>query len=184
LRRPINRRKPHNAAGEHGGRRYCVVHYPVGNGAEDKTEAFRQEVQRKLQSGDFNFAGAQIPEFPQWRDWWGPIPGRANFDDAEFHCYVEFLAAQFAGGASFSGTVFHKDANFARAVFGDKAVRDDHENRGDFSHARFDAGVSFQKAIFHGVAQFWLSFFMNMWISASASFEGVSPSTMPRYTSR
>src|SRR6202011_5382504 len=56
---------------EYAGKRYCVLHYPICSGAEDKTAAFNNELRRKVRAGDYDFCGAQIPEF-RWEEFAWP----------------------------------------------------------------------------------------------------------------
>src|SRR6266498_3493983 len=123
---------------EYEGNRFCVLHYP-GN---EKAEDFKVVLERKLDSKDFDFCGI-------W------FPYRANFAKARFSVNADFSKAIFSMGAifrnaefkraDFSNATFSADADFALAKFSEDA---------NFSNANFSAKANFNDTDFKKAADF------------------------------
>src|SRR6266498_951582 len=123
---------------EYEGNRFCVLHYP-GN---EKADDFKVVLERKLDSKDFDFCGI-------W------FPYRANFAKARFSVNADFSKAIFSMGAifrnaefkraDFSNATFSADADFALAKFSEDA---------NFSNANFSAKAHFNDTDFKKAADF------------------------------
>src|SRR5262249_26473914 len=105
---------------ESAGKRYCVLHYP----GKEKAEEFKVALEKKLESKNFDFALVWFPDHVDFR----------GFD---FSADVNFGGATFSAGADFSRAIFSAGAYFPRATFSAGA---------DFSYATFSAGASFNYA--------------------------------------
>jgi uncharacterized protein YjbI with pentapeptide repeats len=90
---------------EYEGKRYCVLHYPNEEKAAHPDRPFQQAVTRKLEGGDFNFAGVCFPEYLE------------DFASLVFDKEANFSNATFEGGVDFSNATFESQANFQRATF-------------------------------------------------------------------
>lgn len=135
---------------EHGGKRYCVLHFPNVNKAADFGAALRQ----KLDAEDFDFGGAWFPDAHSFR---GLRFGRAaifkgvffnapmSFIHSEFDQYADFTDAVFNDGVEFTLATFHSGAYFADAQFRSKA---------DLNWIKFEKDVNFREAVFEGEAVF------------------------------
>ena len=130
---------------EHEGRRYCVLHYP----GKEKSAAFKEAIQRKLDHEDFDFS----------RVW---FPGKTSFNGLRFGAVADFSYATFAGPASFNHATFDAKANFEHAIF---------NNAASFSNAVFNHGVSFYSAYFSEEAYFT---FNSTTVSETADFRTVT----------
>jgi hypothetical protein len=73
---------------EHEGKRYCVLHYPNKDKADDADKAFQFAVSEKLQVKDFNFAGVYFPEHLD------------DFASIVFDTEADFSNASFVDGAT------------------------------------------------------------------------------------
>jgi uncharacterized protein YjbI with pentapeptide repeats len=133
--------------GEHGGKCYCVLHYP----ATDKEEAFDSAVRRKLESKDFNFEGVWFPDLR----WFSNI----NIDES-----VNFSYSIFNERASFYKTVFRADVSFASAIFNESSSFEHTTfvEKVTFNSARFHKDVNFRNARFEAYADFWRCTFNGM----------------------
>jgi hypothetical protein len=85
---------------EHEGKRYCVLHHP----GKEKADDFRIVFEEKKAKGDFDFKGVWFPE-------------EINFKKAYFHSEASFISATFEGLADFSLVTFTKVATFSDATF-------------------------------------------------------------------
>src|SRR6266498_218621 len=171
---------------EYEGNRFCVLHYP-GN---EKAEDFKVVLERKLDSKDFDFCGIWFPyranfakaRFSVNADFSKAIFSmgaifrnaefkRADFSNARFSKEVYFSDASFTAAAKFAIASFNADANFSKATFGadadfSKAIFSADAN---FNSASFSAGPNFSKANFSAAAKFGFASF-----SADADFSDVS----------
>ena len=158
-----------------------MIHYPVGNGADDKREAFQREVARKLDRGYLDFSGAQFPSLRLPETGLRLARGCPIFTGAEFHSAVDSDWAIFEGVAAFSSTIFHESASFSGAAFHYDADFRGAEFHGnvDFSHASFTRQARFSHAVFHEHAEFdqchfreavsfdWARVCKSLWFSGS-----------------
>ena len=88
--------------------RYCVLHFPGAKGGE-----FSNEIKRKLDSDDFDFAGVYFPESISF---FGiHFSSEVNFERAVFASKVDFGEAIFSEGANFVRSLFKGDATFPKA---------------------------------------------------------------------
>ncbi len=117
-------------------KRYCVLHYP----GADKAEEFTKALGRKLQAGDFDFAGVWFPGVRLS----GKVPA-ASFKEAEFSSDANFTQADFVDGVNFSQANFVCPAKFIQASFAGPA---------DFSQAKFAGPVDFTQGNFSGRIDF------------------------------
>src|SRR6266511_2224321 len=146
---------------EYEGNRFCVLHYP-GN---EKAEDFKVVLERKLDSKDFDFCGI-------W------FPYRANFAKARFSVNADFSKAIFSMGATFSADAdfalakFSEDANFSNANFSAKAHFNDTDFKkaADFREAIFSENVRFIAANFKAAADFSDASFSKEVYFSDASF--------------
>jgi uncharacterized protein YjbI with pentapeptide repeats len=103
--------------GEHGGKRYCVLHFP----GDEKIDDFEEILENKLADKDYDFSGTVFPE------------GTANFDRVEFDANTSFVGAAFFGRVSFSDAEFNGErTDFRGAQFSGEST--------DFSGAQFSGG--------------------------------------------
>src|SRR6266540_3394751 len=139
---------------EYEGNRFCVLHYP-GN---EKAEDFKVVLERKLDSKDFDFCGI-------W------FPYRANFAKARFSVNADFSKAIFSMGAIFRNAEF-KNANFSNATFSAKAHFNDTDFKkaADFREAIFSENVRFIAANFKAAADFSDASFSKEVYFSDASF--------------
>src|SRR6266498_1826394 len=157
---------------EYEGNRFCVLHYP-GN---EKAEDFKVVLERKLDSKDFDFCGI-------W------FPYRANFAKARFSVNADFSKAIFSMGAifrnaefkraDFSNATFSADADFALAKFSEDAnfSNANFTATAKFAIASFNADANFSKATFGADADFSKAIF-----SADANFNSASFSAGPNFS--
>src|SRR5947209_10751907 len=119
---------------EHGGKRYCVFHFP----GFAKIAAFEEAIEKKLKDGNFNFR----------RVW---FPSQPPFKNIKFQTSVDFNDAFFSRGADFSNTIFIDKASFKNSTF-DGAGAGFTEavflGEADFSSTTFKLGVGFKKTRF------------------------------------
>src|SRR6266540_1894030 len=160
---------------EYEGNRFCVLHYP-GN---EKAEDFKVVLERKLDSKDFDFCGIWFPyranfakarfsvnaDFSKAIFTMGAIFRNAEFkradsSDASFTAAAKFAIGSFNADANFSKATFGADADFSKAIFSADA---------NFNSASFSAGPNFSKANFSAAAKFGFASF-----SADADFSDVS----------
>src|SRR6266511_2281576 len=139
---------------EYEGNRFCVLHYP-GN---EKAEDFKVVLERKLDSKDFDFCGI-------W------FPYRANFAKARFSVNADFSKAIFSMGAIFRNAEF-KRADFSNANFSAKAHFNDTDFKkaADFREAIFSENVRFIAANFKAAADFSDASFSKEVYFSDASF--------------
>jgi uncharacterized protein YjbI with pentapeptide repeats len=130
--------------GEHEGKRYCVLHFPVA----DKKTAFDIAIKRKLESKDFNFEGVWFPG-GVWLNGLD-IDQPVNFSSAVIHDTASFDKTVFRAEVSFKGAIFNGWARFEHTTFIKKV---------DFSSARFRQEANFWYARFEGYAKFWPTIF-------------------------
>jgi len=140
----------------HEEKRYCVLHYP----GQDKLDAFKTALKRKLDAKDFDFQGVHFPE----RISFASLEFDANtyFADATFSRDVEFADATFGTDVYFSGTIFSADVNFSGATFSGDVY---------FSDAIFSADANFSRATFSGNAYFYATAFSAKTSFVSATFK-------------
>lgn len=147
---------------EHGGKKYCVLHFPGGG----KSAEFGEAVRRKLGKKDFNFRGVWFPDEVVLLKIAFDAP--ADFMEATFDAGADFDSAVFGSAAYFSNATFRREAKFGRAVFGEAALFNGAAFRGatTFAAASFSGGIAsfagttfeepalFTKATFSGEAHF------------------------------
>src|SRR6266540_859555 len=181
---------------EYEGNRFCVLHYP-GN---EKAEDFKVVLERKLDSKDFDFCGIWFPyranfakarfsvnadfsdtDFKKAADFREAIfsenvrfiaanfKAAADFSDASFSKEVYFSDASFTAAAKFAIASFNADANFSKATFGADA---------DFSKAIFSADANFNSASFSADADF-----SDVSFSAGADFSSAAFSAAANFSS-
>ncbi len=155
---------------------YCILHSP----SQEKKEAFRDFVNRRIREKNFNFTGGY---FPEDRDFSGVAFDTAYFSGVEFKGDVSFAGAtfskesiadfgfnkelpkgtKFSGIADFSGVDFKGGVSFARAIFNRSAnvIFNEELQKGttfsgiaDFSGVDFEGNVSFAGATFSDAADF------------------------------
>ena len=157
---------------EHGGKRYCVLHFP----SEEKATDFDSALRNKINDNDFNFQGVWFPEDVMFADFVSDFPHRGqnlfgvDFMGATFHGRASFEDVTFATPVSFNAATFEKEADFRGATFNDFAM---------FGVAKFNDWTSFRKASFHAEADFMNTNFRYMSFSyatfyGNASFEDAS----------
>ena len=123
--------------------RYCVLHFPGAKGGE-----FSNEIKRKLDSDDFDFAGVYFPE-------------SISFFGIHFSSEVNFERAVFASNVDFGEAIFSEGANFVRSLFkGDAA----------FPKAKFDGAANFSSADFQQRAVFDSTCFADLTLFTFAVF--------------
>jgi uncharacterized protein YjbI with pentapeptide repeats len=93
------------------GRRYCVFHLP----SFEKMSDFEKALQKKLETGVFNFQGVWFPDTLSCPDF--RFNNESDFSNAVFNGDANFRRARFGGNASFSHAHFHGDADFSFAEF-------------------------------------------------------------------
>src|SRR6266540_3550754 len=158
---------------EYEGNRFCVLHYP-GN---EKAEDFKVVLERKLDSKDFDFCGIWFPyranfakaRFSVNADFSDTdFKKAADFREAIFSENVRFIAANFKAAADFSDASFSKEVYFSDASFTAAAK---------FAIASFNADANFSKATFGADADFSKAIF-----SADANFNSASFSAGPNFS--
>lgn len=171
---------------EHEGKRFCVMHYPVQN----KTEAFRDALRKKIAAEDFNFCGVYFPEevkfsseFLTSTDFSFAIFGSdADFSSAKFGQQATFMSATFIGSADFMGAEFSDVADFTAAAFrsdayfgyafsfttGIRAVA--FNSNANFSYAEFSGKANFGSAKFIGNADFLDATFSGLTLFTATEF--------------
>lgn len=119
---------------EHEGKRYCVLHFP----GEDKSDAIRTVLERKLMNRDYDFGGIVFPE------------GASDFARFEFDAAVNFSGAVFKGVTDFSIVLFEGAASFRHASFDGIAVffGTAFNELADFFRATFTEEVDFYESVF------------------------------------
>ncbi|MEK6283325.1 MAG: pentapeptide repeat-containing protein [Acidobacteriota bacterium] len=85
-----------------GEKRYCVLHYP----GEEKAEQFSTALDRRLKAKKLDFSGVWFPEVT----FSGQTLNKASFKEATFSSL-----------ANFSQTIFNEYVDFRQAVFGERA---------------------------------------------------------------
>src|ERR1051325_3833439 len=131
---------------KHGGKHYCVLHYP----AKDKRAAFSKVIRRKIAAKSFDFRGVWFPDALNFRSFGFDAPEHFGFDDtadfryATFSEEADFSYASFTN-AYFCNAAFNSDAYFLNATFNAYA---------DFSYATFLARATFRYAPFIAEADF------------------------------
>src|SRR6266511_606637 len=158
---------------EYEGNRFCVLHYP-GN---EKAEDFKVVLERKLDSKDFDFCGI-------W------FPYRANFAKARFSVNADFSKAIFSMGAIFRNAEFKKAAEFREAIFSENVrfIAANFKAAADFSDASFSKEVYFSDASFTAAAKFAIATFnadanfSKAIFSADANFNSASFSAGPNFS--
>src|SRR6266545_2975288 len=171
---------------EYEGNRFCVLHYP-GN---EKAEDFKVVLERKLDSKDFDFCGIWFPyranfakaRFSVNADFSKAIFSmgaifrnaefkRADFSNATFSADADFALAKFSEDANFSNANFKKAADFREAIFSENVrfIAANFKAAADFSDASFSKEVYFSDASFTAAAKFAIASF-----NADADFSDVS----------
>jgi len=140
---------------KYGGKSYCVLHFP-GN---QKSEAFKQALQRKIESKDFDFRGVWFPDSLSFKEF--DFGADADFRDATFNEKVNFSGARF-GTAKFDFVHFKATANFTFANF---------NNRAQFASTCFHTGAYFNRATFSEVADFGSARFCDVVYFGETSFQ-------------
>jgi hypothetical protein len=100
---------------EHGGKRYCVLHYP----GKDKSAAFAEALGRKVNAGDFDFRKVWFPDAANFNSL--VFTTSADFESAIFSAGVDFSYAAFDKKVNFSYTTFSAGVNFSYAIFDDNS---------------------------------------------------------------
>jgi hypothetical protein len=113
---------------EHEGKRYCVLHFPSENKAND----FKKAMQSKLERNETRFVGVYFPSDANFHA--GHFSDRADFSEARFIKRADFSAATFSEAADFSYATFSEASEFARVAFRGMA---------DFTEATFTERVEF-----------------------------------------
>jgi hypothetical protein len=119
--------------GEHGGKRYCVLHFP----GEEKKDDFEEVKKSKLDREDYDFGGTVFPEGTS-----------SDFERRKFDANTNFDGATFLGKADFSeAQLSSAETSFSGAQFSGEETT--------FSRAQFSSGETlFQEATFMGRANF------------------------------
>jgi uncharacterized protein YjbI with pentapeptide repeats len=157
---------------EHGGKRYCVLHFP----GEEKGTDFDSALRKKINHNDFNFQGVWFPQDVMFADFLSDFPHRGqnlfgvDFMGATFHGRASFEDVTFGTPVTFNAAIFEKEADFRGATFNDFAM---------FGVAKFSDWTSFRKASFRAEADFMntnfsYTSFAHSNFYASASFENAS----------
>jgi uncharacterized protein YjbI with pentapeptide repeats len=131
--------------GENQGKRYCVLHLPTA----DKSQSFKNALDRKIQRRDFDFEGVWFPDDVDFT--------RFGFTDSDF------TGATFNGNATFSYANFPESAYFSSSTFNGEA---------DFGAVRFEKGVNFARSVFKHATDFHFAHFMQEVDFTGAHFEG------------
>jgi hypothetical protein len=145
---------------EHGGKQYCVLHYPGEERIESHRQArsarFREVLERKLTSGDFDFRGVRFPDDLDLRDRGITFNSKLDCTGAVFNGEVVFSLKVYQGGVDFTDAEFVKDVYFTYAQFVGDAVFKTTRFRSlaYFRGATFQSSASFQFATFGGEADF------------------------------
>lgn len=148
------------------GKRYCVLHYP----GKDKSAAFDEALERKLEAADYDFKGVWFPDEVDFfqRTFAKPanfrlatFSARVNFDSAIFRASALFHSTEFGADANFDSVWFDEGAQFDAATFGAKA---------NFDSSKFGAGAGFVSATFGAEASFDNTAFGARVSFASAAF--------------
>lgn len=147
---------------DHEGKRYCVLHFP----GREKSADFKQALQRKLESNDFNFRGVWFPD-------------ELSFAKFSFDQDADFARAVFSDGADFNEATFKSDAFFTYATFinGASFANATFEVT-HFQGATFGASTSFDSATFNEVA-----FFQDVTFSGGAYFNATTFNTKVSFSS-
>jgi hypothetical protein len=152
----------------HGGKRYCVLHYP----SKKKTAAFNDVLKRRLQVRNFDFSGAWFPGDVDFSGF--AFSAKANFSRAKFAAEARFREAKFSAGADFSRATFDARADFVMAEFGPEAGANFYSAKfgknADFYNATFCGGAAFDSATFSAMADFDLAAFEALAGFNSATF--------------
>src|SRR2546423_4068800 len=146
---------------KHGGRRYCVLHYP----GKDKSAVFNQALKRKLDAQHFNFREVWFPNDADFTKLTFTTPANfhsakfsavVNFKSATFNAEAYFNLATFSAGVYFNSVKFSSVANFHSAAFVTEADFSSaaFNAEADFSFARFGAEAYFSAAAFNAVTDF------------------------------
>jgi len=125
-----------------------VLHFP----GEQNIGNFKQALQRKIDSKDFDFRGVRFPDvsfeefdFDTAADFsYATFNEKANFSRARF-CAANFDFVHFNVAANFTSASFSKRAHFTSTSFRDGAY---------FNHANFSDVVEFGSARFRVVGYF------------------------------
>jgi pentapeptide repeat protein len=144
---------------DHGGKHYCVLHYP----SKEKAEAFKEVLEKKVRSNDFDFRGAWFPD-------------HVNFADVYFSANAYFGGAIFSADAEFGGATFSADADFIDAIFSAYAgfVESTFSADAKFFKATFSANANFFAAAFNVDANFGRATFSADAYFGSAAFSDIS----------
>lgn len=124
---------------EQEGKRYCVLHFP----GKEKSADFKQALERKLGTKDFDFRGVWFPDPLTLSNF--HFDGDVDFSFATFSEYTDFGRATFSSAASFIYATFKKQVDFGASIFSKKAI---------FSAATFSAAALFYETTFSAVASF------------------------------
>jgi hypothetical protein len=124
---------------EHEGQPYCVFHLPLA----DKSDAFYEALQKKIDKQDFNFKGFWFPVNSNFAIFSFRKP--VDFSEATFSAEAGFFHATFNEYVNFEETIFNARANFRGATFQQDAY---------FASARFTATVDFRETSFSEWANF------------------------------
>lgn len=125
--------------GELNGKHYCVFHYP-GN---DKCDAFKEALKRKLEAKKFDFRGVWFPCATDFRGFHFTLS--VNFREAVFTSTVDFSYAEFYGKVDFRHAVFQGEALFHVTHF---------KNDVSFRLVRFNSIADFSSAMFDNYVRF------------------------------
>jgi|GEM_PF-1274087 len=134
--------------GEHEGKSYCVLHYPL----EDKKEEFNQVLKQKIDKSDFNLCGVWFPE-------------TVDFTGFTFETEVDLYESFFYKTPLFNRVVFHKSVNFSSATFNENCV---------FINSRFNDSTSFLRLTVNGNANFTHSYFKEKTYFSNSRFCSVA----------
>jgi hypothetical protein len=132
------------------GKRYCVLHFP----GKQKSQPFREAIDRKLEKVDFDFRGVRFPDEVSFKDI--EFSGPTLFSHSIFSADVDFSSATFKEEVDFVSAVFHGNVNFREATFQAPTYFGWTNFKGNAYCASitFDANVGFGGAIFDGGAYF------------------------------
>ena len=161
---------------EHEGKRYCVLHCP----GKEKSEDFKNALQRKLENRDFNFCGLWFPDELSFDGFafataanfqFVTFSAKASFDRARFNEAADFRDATFGGEANFFTATFGRYTYFSRSSFKGEAVFTNaiFASRVFFNHATFGQRTYFTSALFSERA-----YFMQTTFCAEAHFNYTS----------
>lgn len=176
-------------------KRYCVLHFP----SKEKSADFKEALERKTKSRDFNFSGVWFPDEVSFFGF--DFSSAADFRSATFSEAADFSGATFSALAYFRWTTFVAKANFRNTTFRDgvdlrwATFKGDANfiggafeasahfsavtfNAAEFIAATFSAEADFSFTTFSAIANFWGTSF-----SAGASFIGASFSAAANFVS-